>query len=168
MAKRKKKTVTVKAGNIIKPTDRTKSRRKKAKKKKTVRKKIPAKQGICNDVGYKKPPEETQFKPGQSGNPAGPTKRRTQLWVYFCKYMQMTQGQLKKLDRKKLSAAQLSAIKIVENAIKGNYTGSERLARHVFDREEGKPTEYLVVGGNDNSLSDEECEEIRKVLQKRC
>lgn len=36
-------------------------------------KKIPAKQGSNTDyeVGYKKPPKHTRFKPGQSGNPRG-------------------------------------------------------------------------------------------------
>jgi hypothetical protein len=129
-------------------------------------KKLPAKQGICKDVGYKKPPEETQFKPGQSGNPAGPPKRRIQLWVYFCRYMNMTDAEIKKLDRKKLTLSQQTAMKIVENAAKGKYSGSERLARHVFNREEGKPTEYLVVGDNEDTLSDEKCEEIREILRK--
>jgi hypothetical protein len=41
-----------------------------ATKKKVRRKKIPVQQGKSK-VGYKKPPEETQFKPGQSGNPNG-------------------------------------------------------------------------------------------------
>lgn len=114
------------------------------KKKNTKRKKIPAKQGK-SDVGYKKPPMETKFKPGQSGNPEGPPKRRTQLWVYFCGYMQMTDSQIAKLDRKKLNQAQQTALRLVENAKNGKYSGSEHLARHVFDREEGKAVEHLVI-----------------------
>jgi hypothetical protein len=141
---------------------------KKAIKNKNAKsKKFPAKQGKF-DVGYGNPPKDHQFKPGESGNPKGPPRHRTQLWTYFCWYMNMTDAELKKLDRKKLTAAQLSALKIVENAVDGEYTGSERLARHVFNREEGKPTEYLIVGDNGNALSDEQCDEIRKLLQKRC
>ena len=122
---------------------------------------------VKQKVGYKNPPHEYDFKPGQSGNPKGPPKRRTQLWTYFCRYMNMTDAEVKKLDRKKLTQAQQTALRLVKNAKNGKYSGSERLARHVFDREEGKPTEYLVVGDNENTLSDDECDEIRKLLQKK-
>jgi hypothetical protein len=80
--------------------------------------------------------------------------------------MNMTDAEIKKLDRKKLTLSQQTALKLVENLIDGKYSGSERLARHVFNREEGKPTEYLVVGDNEDTLSDEECEEIRELLKR--
>jgi hypothetical protein len=118
-----------------------------------------------SEVGYKKPPKEHQFKPGESGNPKGPPVRRTQLWPYFCKYMAMTDAELEKLDRDKLTQAQQTALAIVENAKAGKYSGSERLARHVFDREEGKAVEHLIVE-NENTLTDEECAEIRELLAK--
>jgi hypothetical protein len=133
-----------------------------AKKTITKGKKLPAKQREYR-VGNKKPPDEHQFKPGESGNPKGPPVRRTQLWVYFCKYMTMTDAELAKLDRSKLTQAQQMALKIVENAKAGKYSGSERLARHVFDREEGKAVEHLVIE-NENTLTDEECEQIREEL----
>jgi len=116
-------------------------------------------------VGYKKPPKEHQFKPGESGNPKGASVRRTNLWVWFCKYMMMTNAKLDKLDRSKLTQAQQVALKLVENAKDGKYSGSERLARHVFDREEGKAVEHLVIE-NENTLTDEECEQIRQELLK--
>jgi hypothetical protein len=128
------------------------------------RKKLPAEQGAYK-VGNKRPPKEHQFKPGQSGNPKGPPIRRTNLWVWVCKYMNMTDVELEKLDKSTLTQAQQTALKLVENAKKGKYSGSERLARHVFDREEGKATEYLVIE-NENTLTDEECEEIRRLLIK--
>jgi hypothetical protein len=133
-----------------------------AKKPKRKPVTIPEKQGN-SEAGYGNPPEERQFKPGQSGNPNGPPKHRTQLWTYFCWYMALTDAELAKLDRKTLTQAQQTALKLVENAKKGKYTGSEHLARHVFDREEGKAVEHLVIE-NENTLTDEECEEIRKEL----
>ncbi|MHC4207328.1 MAG: DUF5681 domain-containing protein [Planctomycetota bacterium] len=116
-------------------------------------------------VGDKHPPKEYQFKPGQSGNPKGPPKRRCNLWVWFCKYMALTDSELEKLDRDKLTQAQQAALKLVENAKNGKYSGSERLARHVFDREEGKATEHLIIE-NENTLTDEECQQIREALLK--
>ena len=127
-------------------------------------KKLAERQGTYK-VGNKKPPKEHQFKPGQSGNPKGPPKRRTNLWVWFCKYMALTDTELAKLDRDKLTQAQQAALKLVENAKDAKHSGSERLARHVFDREEGKATEHLVIE-NENTLTDEECEEIRQILLK--
>jgi hypothetical protein len=38
-------------------------------------------------------------------------------------------------------------------------------ARYVIDRDEGKAVEHLVLE-NENSLTDEECEDIRDVLLK--
>ena len=116
-------------------------------------------------VGNKKPPKECQFKPGQSGNPNGAPVHRTNLWPTFCRYMALTDAELAKLDRKTLTQAQQTALKLVKNAKKGKYSGSERLARHVFDREEGKAVEHLVIE-NENTLTDEECEQIREELLK--
>lgn len=135
-----------------------------AKKKAVTCKKIPAEQGK-SQVGYKNPPEESQFQPGESGNPKGPPVRRTNLWVWFCKYMALTDAKLAKLNRSKLTQAQQTALKLVENAKDGKYSGSERLARHVFDREEGKAVEHLIIE-NENTLTDEECEQIREELLK--
>ena len=141
----------------------TSSKKKKAKKKAAKRTK-PKKDAESN-VGYKQPPKEHQFPPGQSGNPNGPPKRRTQLWVWFCKFMDMTDAEIKKLDTKELTQAQQSALKLVKNMKNGKDSGSERLARHCFDREEGKAVEHLIIGTED-VLSDDECEDIREELLK--
>jgi len=135
-----------------------------AKKRRTKNAKFPAEQGKSS-VGYGKPPEEHQFKPGESGNPKGPPIHRTNLWVWFCKYMAMTDAEFEKLDTGKLTQAQQTALRLVENAKAGKYSGSERLARYVIDRDEGKAVEHLVLE-NDNILTEEECAEIREVLSK--
>ena len=125
----------------------------------------PAKQAKGQGRNGNAPPEEHQFKPGQSGNPAGPPKRRTQLWVYICTYMEMTDAELAKVDRETLTQAQKLALKLVERAAQGKGCDSERLARYCVDRDEGKASEHLIID-KDNDLSDDECEEIRAVLRK--
>jgi hypothetical protein len=75
----------------------------------------------------------------------------------------MTDAEVGKLDRSKLTQSQQTALRLVENAKDGKYSGSERLARHVFDREEGTAVEHLVIE-NENTLTDEECEQIREEL----
>ena len=111
------------------------------------------------------PPEEHQFQPGQSGNPKGSPKARTNLWKFLTRFMAMTDAELAKVDREKLTQAQKVALKLVENAAQGKGCDSERLARYCVDRDEGKASEHLVID-KDNDLSDEECEEIRAVLRK--
>jgi len=135
-----------------------------ATKKQAKSTKIAVQQGISK-VGYKKPPKEHQFQPGQSGNPKGAPVHRINLWPLFCKYMEMTDIELKKLKVEELTQAQQSALKLVENMKSGQGSGSERLARHVFDREEGKAVEHFVIE-NENVLTDAECEEIRDILLK--
>jgi len=134
--------------------------------KRTSRKraKFPAKQGK-SEVGYANPPKEHQFKPGQSGNPKGPPKPRTQLWTYFCWYMGMTDAELAKLDRKVLTQAQQTALKLVKDMKKGKYSGSIRLARYTIDRDEGKVVEHLVINEDQNVLTDEDCDRIRQILR---
>jgi len=133
-------------------------------KHKSKSEKLPARQREYK-VGNKKPPKEHQFKPGQSGNPKGPPIRRTNLWVWFCKYMTLTDAELDKLDRDKLTQAQQTALKLVQNAKDGKGSGSQRLALAVFDREEGRAVEHLHISSEDE-LSEDECEEIREMLLK--
>ena len=147
----------------VKFRDEMKMKEKTSKKKAVKKKKLAVRQGEYK-VGNKKPPKEYQFQPGQSGNPNGPPKRRTNLWVWFCKYMQMNDAELKKLKPEELTQAQQSALKLVENMKSGQGSGSERLARHVFDREEGKAVEHIIIG-NEDVLSDNECDEIRETLK---
>jgi hypothetical protein len=158
----------------------SKSTKKKATKKKTVseRRKFPAEQGkskkakkkttskkttIESKVGYKNPPKEHQFPPGQSGNPKGPPIHRVNLWPLFCGLMNLTDAELDKLDPKKMTQAQHSALRLVEDMKAGKYSGSQRLARHVFDREEGRPVEHVVIEPGD-ILTDEECDQIRQAI----
>lgn len=115
-------------------------------------------------VGPGNPPREHQFKPGESGNPNGQPKHRTHLWTYFTRYMDMTAEERAKIDRSKLTAAQETALKMVEKAVVGKGCGFERLARYIVDREEGKAAEHLILD-NAADLSDEECEQLRRLIQ---
>jgi hypothetical protein len=114
---------------------------------------------------YGKPPTERQFKPGKSGSPKGPPRHRTNLWVYFTQYMAMTAADRAKINRTTLTAAQETALRMVERAVKGRGCGFERLARYIVDREEGKAAEHLIIG-KDTDLTDAECEELRTLIRK--
>ncbi len=111
-----------------------------------------------NDTGQR-------FKPGQSGNPKGPPKAKTQLWRHICLYLDMTDAEFEKAKVKKLTQAQRAAIKIVEDFIAGNVSGSLKLAKYAIDRDLGKALETVKVSGVE-PLSDEECDNIRDMMKR--
>ena len=123
-------------------------------------------EGTGNDrpVGYGNPPQEHQFKPGESGNPKGQPKHRTNLWTWFCKYMDLTDARIARLNRDKLTQAQQTALALVEKVKAGEKVGSTAFARYIVDREEGKAAEHLILD-NGADLSDEECDQLRKLMQ---
>ncbi len=126
----------------------------------------PAQQREDHLVGPGHPPKECQFKPGQSGNPKGSPKPRTNLYKHVARYAGMTDAELARIDHASLTQSEKAALEIVTNLATGQGTGSERMARYVIDREEGKAIEHLVID-NDNDLTDQECEQIREVLLNR-
>ncbi|MEM1288592.1 MAG: DUF5681 domain-containing protein [Pseudomonadota bacterium] len=72
------------------------------------------------DVGYKKPPKHTQFKPGQSGNPKGRQKGarglKTDLREELNERITITEnGKAVKLTKQQVMMKQLS-----QQAMKGN------------------------------------------------
>lgn len=131
--------------------------------------KIPAKQGLKPkraDVGYKRPPAEHRFQPGESGNPAGPPRRKTRLWDYLCRWLELTPAELKRAKRgKELTVAQKTAIKHAEQLMRKGITGTAWLAvKEIWNRDEGKPMEHVRYE-HEQALSHAECEQIREVMR---
>ena len=80
-----------------------------------------------NDVGYGKPPKETQFKPGQSGNPNGRPKGSknlaTDLKEELAQKIVITEGgQQQEITKQR---AMLKAL--LSKALKGNFHAANTL-----------------------------------------
>jgi hypothetical protein len=122
------------------------------------------------DDGYKvgpgHPPKEHQFKPGESGNPNGQPKHRTHLWTHFCRFLAMTPQQIRRVNRAKLTLAERAALRLALAVQKGKRCNSDHLARYSIDRDEGRAVEHLVIGEGDD-LTNDECDELRKLIQGR-
>ena len=86
-----------------------------------------------------------EWKPGQSGNPAGPPKCNTQLYRYFCKFLDMTPAQLEKLDKSKLKMVEVAALAMVKKVGKGEWPQQ----REVIERDEGKVPNKTELSGTD-------------------
>lgn len=130
---------------------------------------LPAKQGARPkraDVGPGRPPVEHQFRPGQSGNPAGPPPARTHLWRYFCDFEGLTEAEIAAVQRDKTaSIARRTAAKQALQLFRKQLSGTVVLfTREIWNRDEGKPTERVRIERED-SLTPEECDEIRQAMR---
>jgi len=80
-------------------------------------------------VGYKRPPVQTQFKPGQSGNPSGRPKGSQNLKTLFHKIMreevQLREGE----DVRKITKAEAIMRGLVIGALKGDTRSTGTLLR---------------------------------------
>lgn len=110
--------------------------------------KTPAKQGQAPGTGNGGiiPPAEHQFKPGQSGNPAGPPRVKTQLYRHIQKFLEMGPAKLDKLDVNKMTMSQRAAFETVKRIGKGEW----KRIKEIIDREEGKVPDKIHVSGGEN------------------
>ena len=115
---------------------------------------VPAQQGDDYKVGPGCPPKEHQWQPGQSGNPAGSPKAKTNLYKHISKYSGMTDAELAQLDLESLTQSEKAGLKIVQDMAAGRHTGAEGLAKYIIDREEGRIPENLRVDVQPQSLAD--------------
>lgn len=73
-----------------------------------------------HDVGYKRPPQHSRFKPGQSGNPSGRAKGSQNLKTLFHKIMK-EQVQLREgTDVRKVTKAEAIMRGLIIGALKGD------------------------------------------------
>lgn len=100
-------------------------------------------------VGYKKPPQHTQFKPGQSGNPRGRPKKALTINEVFLKALQTRVSITTPSGRRRsISLLQLMAKQYSSRAANGDY----RAARLVLEQvNSGKP----LTGDNLENLIQE-------------
>jgi len=119
------------------------------------------------DVGYCKPPKDTQFKPGQSGNAKGSPKPKTNLYRHISKYSAMTDAELALLDLESMTQSEKAALRIVQDMAAGQHTGAEGLAKYIIDREEGKVADRHIVQGQ-SSLPPDGRDEQAKWFEQFC
>lgn len=115
---------------------------------------LPAQRRGAYKVGPVCPPIEHQFKSGQSGNPAGSPKTRTNRYKHIGNDSGITNAELAQLDLESLTQSEQAALKIVKDMATGKRTGAGDLAKFIMDREEGKTPGRHVVEGSSLPLPD--------------
>jgi hypothetical protein len=118
------------------------------------------------DVGPGRPPVEHQFQPGQSGNPAGAPRARTNLWPRFCEFEGLTEAEVKRIQNDKNEPlVRRTAAKQALQLYKKGIGGTGIIAtKEIWNRDEGKPTEHVRYE-REEAMTPQECEELRRLLQ---
>jgi hypothetical protein len=80
-------------------------------------------------IGYRSPPEHSQFKPGQSGNPSGRAKGSQNFKTLFNKILNEEISLREGSDVKKLSKAEAIVRGVVIGALKGDSRNTAILFR---------------------------------------
>jgi hypothetical protein len=102
--------------------------------------KIPQKQG---NVGYKKPPTQTQFKPGQSGNPGGLPKGTPKVSIALMTLLRSNPSE----EFTPKSRAEQIAYALYQRAATGDVSAIKELS----DRTEGKSQATVNVNAGDKA-----------------
>lgn len=124
-------------------------------------------QGICreqmSEVGRGKPPVEHQFKPGQSGNPAGKKPGTKHLSTHIQEMLNDDSFELKLKDGTLLKERPIAAIikTAVAKSISGDNKWAEWLAKHGYGEklqlEINDPRKEILekyLGGDDEKPKD--------------
>ena len=103
-----------------------------------------------DDVGYKKPPKETQFKPGQSGNPKGRPKKVKDFDKLFDRELSQTirisdGGQMLSLTKREVLVKGL-----VNDALKGERAAQKLVvnlmkSQHTIEAFESDASDYAAM-----------------------
>lgn len=88
-------------------------------------------------ANYAEGSKETQFKKGQPP----PTAKRSTIYMWFGRYMELSEDELKDLDKDRLSGNQTVALQIVLKVREGEWPA----VRHMLDRELGRPRQEVSI-----------------------
>jgi hypothetical protein len=105
--------------------------------------KLPQKQGESHEVGNKKPPKHTQFKPGQSGNPSGLPKGTPKVSIALMNLLRTNPGE----EFAPKSRAEKIAWALYQKAESGDVAA----IRELSDRTEGKSPATVNVNSGDKA-----------------
>lgn len=109
------------------------------KKKKTTKKKY-AHGKHPNSLAALRP---IPWKKGQSGNPKGPPKAKTNLMWYIRQFANLTKQELNAIDTKGLTLSQIAALNYCKSLASGDF----KFIKELLDRELGKAPEHITTEG---------------------
>lgn len=104
-------------------------------------------------VGYRKPPREHRFKPGQSGNPSGRPKGARGFKADVEEALRATIVVTEDGKKRRISVVAAALMRLIQNAIKkGDLRAIEKLLALAREKDAAAPKEAPVLGADDQAL----------------
>ena len=120
------------------------------------------------EVGYRKPPRHTRFKPGQSGNPRGRPKAEKSLGAALNEALKAKVKMRRNGKERVVSSIQAFVLRVVTDAIQGKASAQKMLValmeRFVPTAADAAPTGHAEDA---RARLFEELDLMRKRLQKK-
>ncbi|MGO9303042.1 MAG: DUF5681 domain-containing protein [Candidatus Korobacteraceae bacterium] len=113
-------------------------------------------------VGYKKPPRQTQFKPGQSGNPKGRRKGSKNFGTVFAEELRTPIEVTEHGKRKRISKRQA----IVKQAVNKAVTGDPKATAVVLNEARFHESQNQFSGPQDVIVSPEDQKVMDNLLRR--
>lgn len=109
-----------------------------------------------NQVGYKRPPQSTRFKPGQSGNPSGRKKSTPNLKTELMAELNETISFEEDGHRRRYTRQRAIVKRLVDLAIKGDIRAINAIVAlsQVFDANENQTTNGDVDTDGEKIMND--------------
>jgi hypothetical protein len=101
------------------------------------------------EVGYGKPPHETRFRPGRSGNPKGRPRGARNFSTAFEKELQARVAITENGKRKKITTREIIAKRLVHNALQGDLRSTVLLLQQVVRFEKSDSASDLFESAQD-------------------
>lgn len=104
------------------------------------------------EIGYRKPPRHTRFKPGVSGNPRGRSRRTKSIDTLFEQQLDQLVSVMRDGRKTRITLRELVVMNAVKAAANGDSRARELVFRHM--RESGKPDSFGVKPYDRHILAD--------------
>lgn len=89
-----------------------------------------------SDVGYRRPPKETQFQPGRSGNPSGRPRHREGFQTLMTRTLQSKRRVKTENGVEELTLEQLIAMQLCQRAGTGDIRAFDRVKPYLKEKDE--------------------------------
>lgn len=120
------------------------------------------------EVGYRKTPKHTRFKPGQSGNPRGRPKGSKNFSSDLIDVLKMPVQIAENGRKRKISSQRATLLRLREKALSGDARALEKLleyAQSYNDQEES--FEQMARSASDESILDNLEARVRRRLEQK-